>query len=87
MDCKLICHVTLFEQINAAINISCVYLVVFKKLNAAASKKMKAPKQDPDSVEALEGLDALANLAIQERWPDGQVQFDDPNLRCPFPLS
>ncbi|THG19995.1 hypothetical protein TEA_001823 [Camellia sinensis var. sinensis] len=34
--------------------------------NRAASKKMKVAKQDPDSVEALEGLDALANLAIQE---------------------
>uniref|UniRef100_A0A5B7A6I3 B3 domain-containing protein n=1 Tax=Davidia involucrata TaxID=16924 RepID=A0A5B7A6I3_DAVIN len=34
--------------------------------NRAASKKMKAAKQDPDSVEALEGLDTLANLAIQE---------------------
>ncbi|XAR66394.1 hypothetical protein NMG60_11012616 [Bertholletia excelsa] len=34
--------------------------------NWAASKKMKAAKNDPDSVEALEGLDALANLAIQE---------------------
>ncbi|XP_028123083.1 B3 domain-containing protein Os07g0563300-like [Camellia sinensis] len=32
----------------------------------AAAKKMKVAKQDPDSVEALEGLDALANLAIQE---------------------
>ncbi|XP_052202834.1 B3 domain-containing protein Os07g0563300 isoform X3 [Diospyros lotus] len=31
-----------------------------------ASKKIKAPKQDLDAVEALEGLDALANLAIQE---------------------
>nr|QNI23765.1 AP2/ERF transcription factor [Camptotheca acuminata] len=34
--------------------------------NRAASKKMKTAKQDPDSVEALEGLDTLANLAIQE---------------------
>ncbi|GMP72651.1 hypothetical protein CsSME_00030600 [Camellia sinensis var. sinensis] len=32
----------------------------------AAAKKTKVAKQDPDSVEALEGLDALANLAIQE---------------------
>ncbi|KDP20893.1 hypothetical protein JCGZ_21364 [Jatropha curcas] len=30
----------------------------------AASKKMKASKQDVDNVEALEGLDTLANLAI-----------------------
>ncbi|XP_059623372.1 B3 domain-containing protein Os07g0563300-like isoform X2 [Cornus florida] len=34
--------------------------------NRVASKKMKAAKQDPDLVEALEGLDTLANLAIQE---------------------
>ena len=27
---------------------------------------MKAEKEDPDSLEALEGLDALANVAIQE---------------------
>ncbi|XP_057512471.1 B3 domain-containing protein Os07g0563300-like [Actinidia eriantha] len=33
--------------------------------NRAASKKMKSSKQDPDSVD-LEGLDALADLAIQE---------------------
>ncbi|KAK9267351.1 hypothetical protein L1049_009776 [Liquidambar formosana] len=32
--------------------------------NPAASKKMKAAKQDPDQVLALEGLDTLANLAI-----------------------
>ncbi|XP_059659623.1 B3 domain-containing protein Os07g0563300-like isoform X2 [Cornus florida] len=31
-----------------------------------ASEKMKAAKLDPDPVEALEGLDKLANLAIQE---------------------
>lgn len=31
---------------------------------AAASKKMKAAKQDSDTIEALEGLDTLANLAI-----------------------
>ncbi|KAF2305095.1 hypothetical protein GH714_001766 [Hevea brasiliensis] len=30
----------------------------------AASKKMKAAKQEADNVEALEGLDTLANLAI-----------------------
>ncbi|WJZ96306.1 hypothetical protein VitviT2T_015002 [Vitis vinifera] len=30
----------------------------------AASKKMKAAKQDSDTIEALEGLDTLANLAI-----------------------
>ncbi|KAL3519658.1 hypothetical protein ACH5RR_017807 [Cinchona calisaya] len=36
-------------------------------LNKSTFKKMKAPKQDLDSVEALEGLDALANLAIQEK--------------------
>ncbi|KAA8515337.1 hypothetical protein F0562_018433 [Nyssa sinensis] len=34
--------------------------------NWAASKKMKAAKEDPDTVDALEGLDTLANLAIQE---------------------
>ncbi|XP_057499907.1 B3 domain-containing protein Os07g0563300-like [Actinidia eriantha] len=33
--------------------------------NRAVSKKMKSAKQDPDSVD-LEGLDALADLAIQE---------------------
>ncbi|GFZ03122.1 syntaxin of plants 125 [Actinidia rufa] len=33
--------------------------------NRAASKKMKSSKQEPDSVD-LEGLDALADLAIQE---------------------
>ncbi|KAJ9168923.1 hypothetical protein P3X46_020399 [Hevea brasiliensis] len=32
--------------------------------NLAASKKMKAAKQEADNVEALEGLDTLANLAI-----------------------
>ncbi|KAF1882487.1 hypothetical protein Lal_00039135 [Lupinus albus] len=32
--------------------------------SSAVSKKMKAAKQDPDNVEALEGLDTLANLAI-----------------------
>ncbi|XP_061367671.1 B3 domain-containing protein Os07g0563300 [Gastrolobium bilobum] len=32
--------------------------------NAAVSKKRKAAKQDPDNVEALEGLDTLADLAI-----------------------
>lgn len=31
---------------------------------AATSKKMKAAKEDPDTVDALEGLDTLANLAI-----------------------
>ncbi|XP_062087334.1 B3 domain-containing protein Os07g0563300 [Humulus lupulus] len=31
---------------------------------SAASKKMKAAKQDVENVEALEGLDTLANLAI-----------------------
>lgn len=30
----------------------------------AASKKMKAAKQEADNVEAMEGLDTLANLAI-----------------------
>ena len=30
----------------------------------AVPKKLKAAKQDPDNVEALEGLDTLANLAI-----------------------
>nr|QNI23767.1 AP2/ERF transcription factor [Camptotheca acuminata] len=35
-------------------------------INLAGSKKMKAAKEDPDSSEALEGLDTLANLAIQE---------------------
>lgn len=30
----------------------------------ASSKKLKAAKQEPDCVEALEGLDTLANLAI-----------------------
>ncbi|XWS15671.1 hypothetical protein CRYUN_Cryun34aG0021900 [Craigia yunnanensis] len=32
--------------------------------NPAASKKMKAAKQGPENVDALEGLDTLANLAI-----------------------
>ncbi|KAG2685264.1 hypothetical protein I3760_10G117500 [Carya illinoinensis] len=32
--------------------------------NLAATKKLKATKQDLDNVEALEGLDTLANLAI-----------------------
>ncbi|KAK6268863.1 hypothetical protein QUC31_013023 [Theobroma cacao] len=32
--------------------------------NPAASKKMKAAKQEPENVDALEGLDTLANLAI-----------------------
>ncbi|XP_062160615.1 B3 domain-containing protein Os07g0563300-like isoform X2 [Alnus glutinosa] len=32
--------------------------------NLAAAKKMKATRPDPDNVEALEGLDALANLAL-----------------------
>ncbi|KAK8524425.1 hypothetical protein V6N12_029291 [Hibiscus sabdariffa] len=32
--------------------------------NRAASKKMKAAKQEPENVDALEGLDTLANLAI-----------------------
>ncbi|KAL1289296.1 hypothetical protein HN51_057758 [Arachis hypogaea] len=32
--------------------------------NSAASKKMKATKQESDNAEALEGLDTLANLAI-----------------------
>ncbi|OAY26100.1 B3 domain-containing protein Os07g0563300 isoform X2 [Manihot esculenta] len=32
--------------------------------NLAASKKMKAAKQEADNVEAMEGLDTLANLAI-----------------------
>ncbi|KAL3522189.1 hypothetical protein ACH5RR_015023 [Cinchona calisaya] len=36
-------------------------------ITKAASKKMKTPKLDPDSIEALEGLDTLANLAIQEK--------------------
>ncbi|GMI82381.1 hypothetical protein HRI_001907400 [Hibiscus trionum] len=34
--------------------------------NPAASKKMKAAKQEPENVDALEGLDTLANLAILE---------------------
>ncbi|ESR62467.1 hypothetical protein CICLE_v10014219mg [Citrus x clementina] len=32
--------------------------------NPASSKKLKTAKQEPDCVEALEGLDTLANLAI-----------------------
>lgn len=32
--------------------------------NLASTKKTRATKQDPDNVEALEGLDTLANLAI-----------------------
>ncbi|XP_039049146.1 B3 domain-containing protein Os07g0563300-like isoform X2 [Hibiscus syriacus] len=32
--------------------------------NPAASKKMKATKTEPENVDALEGLDTLANLAI-----------------------
>ncbi|XP_022715976.1 B3 domain-containing protein Os07g0563300 isoform X2 [Durio zibethinus] len=32
--------------------------------NPAAFKKMKAAKQEPENVDALEGLDTLANLAI-----------------------
>ncbi|XP_038690379.1 B3 domain-containing protein Os07g0563300-like [Tripterygium wilfordii] len=32
--------------------------------NLATSKKMKAAKQEPDNIKALEGLDTLANLAI-----------------------
>ncbi|XWS12723.1 hypothetical protein CRYUN_Cryun37aG0114800 [Craigia yunnanensis] len=32
--------------------------------NPAASKKMKPAKQEPENVDALEGLDTLANLAI-----------------------
>ncbi|XVE87946.1 hypothetical protein DITRI_Ditri19aG0029300 [Diplodiscus trichospermus] len=32
--------------------------------NPAASKKMKAAKQDAENIDALEGLDTLANLAI-----------------------
>ncbi|XP_065620794.1 B3 domain-containing protein Os07g0563300 [Quercus suber] len=32
--------------------------------NLGATRKMKATKRDPDNVEALEGLDTLANLAI-----------------------
>ncbi|XP_022723532.1 B3 domain-containing protein Os07g0563300-like isoform X2 [Durio zibethinus] len=32
--------------------------------NPAASKKMKAAKREPENVDALEGLDTLANLAI-----------------------
>ncbi|KAL5772538.1 hypothetical protein ACOSQ2_012462 [Xanthoceras sorbifolium] len=32
--------------------------------SAAASKRLKAAKQEPDNLEALEGLDTLANLAI-----------------------
>ncbi|OMO76549.1 hypothetical protein CCACVL1_15578 [Corchorus capsularis] len=32
--------------------------------NSVASKKMKATKQEPENVDALEGLDTLANLAI-----------------------
>ncbi|KAI9120796.1 hypothetical protein K1719_007829 [Acacia pycnantha] len=32
--------------------------------HSVVSKKMKTAKQDPDNVEALEGLDTLANLAI-----------------------
>ncbi|GLT49451.1 hypothetical protein SLA2020_230040 [Shorea laevis] len=34
--------------------------------SSAASKKMKTAKQEPESVDALEGLDTLANLAILE---------------------
>ncbi|GLU23088.1 hypothetical protein SLE2022_391200 [Rubroshorea leprosula] len=38
--------------------------------NSAASEKMKAAKREPDSVDASEGLDTLANLAILE---DGEA--------------
>ncbi|XVE51253.1 hypothetical protein DITRI_Ditri02bG0025100 [Diplodiscus trichospermus] len=34
--------------------------------NPAASRKMKAAKQEPENVDASEGLDTLANLAILE---------------------
>lgn len=48
----------------------CVLCMIFSYYNCwlhlAASKKMNAAKQEPDSLEALEGLDTLANLAIQE---------------------
>ncbi|XP_039051224.1 B3 domain-containing protein Os07g0563300-like isoform X2 [Hibiscus syriacus] len=37
---------------------------LLSQCNPAASKKMKAAKQEPESVDALEGLDTLANLAI-----------------------
>ncbi|XP_062013269.1 B3 domain-containing protein Os07g0563300-like isoform X1 [Rosa rugosa] len=34
------------------------------RCNSVAPKKIRAAKQDPDNIEALEGLDTLANLAI-----------------------
>ncbi|XP_027111695.1 B3 domain-containing protein Os07g0563300 isoform X2 [Coffea arabica] len=50
-------------------------------ISKTASKKIRAPKQDPDSVEALEGLDALANLAIQEK--SGSFQASQATTKHP----
>ncbi|XP_023517533.1 B3 domain-containing protein Os07g0563300-like isoform X1 [Cucurbita pepo subsp. pepo] len=41
--------------------------------NSAAVQKMKAAKLEPDNVEALEGLDTLANLAILEEGEASQA--------------
>lgn len=49
--------------------VNCLPLPIIKSATchcvwAGAARKMKATKRDPDNVEALEGLDTLANLAI-----------------------
>jgi hypothetical protein len=46
------------------------------KNDDANCTKMKVTKEEPDSLEALEGLDTLANLAIQE---EGDSPFTSPS--------
>ncbi|KAI8567538.1 hypothetical protein RHMOL_Rhmol02G0130100 [Rhododendron molle] len=44
----------------------CLLPTITQRMETSPSKKIKAAKRDPDSDEALQALDALANLAIQE---------------------
>ncbi|KAK7813089.1 b3 domain-containing transcription factor val3 [Quercus suber] len=56
------------NETNAQIGVSRTHLrttpTPLPKQFHGATRKMKATKRDPDNVEALEGLDTLANLAI-----------------------
>ncbi|CAI9087602.1 OLC1v1021710C1 [Oldenlandia corymbosa var. corymbosa] len=71
LQSKWTCSTNLWDpersSCSALEELSSEKLEVLLNVRTAASVKMKAPKQDPESVKALEGLDALANLAVQEK--------------------
>ncbi|KAJ8761636.1 hypothetical protein K2173_004412 [Erythroxylum novogranatense] len=69
LPCKWTCAGNLWDSerssCSAAQELTTEQLEDLRPLcNQASSKKMKAAKQETDNIEALEGLDTLANLAI-----------------------